>query len=226
MSEAGARTPAQLLADMPRERLASLGPAALSDAEILALVLGAEGPWLASRILAAVGGPAGLARSREYDLCRIEGLDPVKAAEIVAALELGRRATRALAGFRPQIWGPPDAASLLQPLLAHLDHEESIVLVLDRRHRVLREVRIGVGGVAHSPMEPREVFSAALREPGAAALIVAHNHPSGEPTPSPDDIAITRRLARGAELLGLEFIDHLVIAATGWASLVEARMVS
>ncbi|MGZ4142282.1 MAG: RadC family protein [Actinomycetota bacterium] len=213
--------------DRPRERLSALGPAALSDVEVLALVLGTGGRdgvmTLAARVLACVGGPAGLARSSERELAAVEGMGVAKAAEVVAALELGRRATRALAaGARPQILQPSDAAALLTPRLAHLVREESVVLLLDRRHRVLREASVGVGGVAHAPMEPREVFAAALREPGAAAVIVAHNHPSGEPTPSPDDVAITRRLARGADLLGLEFVDHIIVAATGWTSLVEA----
>lgn len=217
-----ARAAEAVLADMPRERLASLGPGALSDAEVLALVLGADGQWLASRILAAVGGPGGLARASESDLARVNGIDRSKAAGVIAALELGRRAARALAGHRTQIWRPSDAAALLTPRLSHLDREESVVLVLDRRHRMLREALVGVGGVAHSPMEPREILAAALREPGAAAIIVAHNHPSGEPTPSPEDFAITRRLARAAELVGIEFIDHLIIAATGWTSCTEA----
>src|SRR5438309_2268982 len=116
------------------------------------------------------------------DLMSVPGMGPAKAAEVVAALERGRRAARALAAERPQIWRPCDAAALLMPRMAHLDREESVVMVLDRRHRILREVSVGIGGVAHSPMEPREVFAAALREPGAAALIVAHHHPSGEPT--------------------------------------------
>jgi len=212
--------------DRPRERLLALGPAALSDAEVLALVLGTGGRdgvmALAARVLATVGGPGGLARCSEVDLAAVKGMGLAKAAEVVAALELGRRAARALAGERPQILRPEDAAALLTPRLAHLQREESVVLLLDRRHRVLREVSVGVGGVAHAPMEPREVFSAAFREPGVAALLVAHNHPSGEPTPSADDLAITRRLARGADLIGLEFVDHIIIAATGWKSLVEA----
>lgn len=213
-------------ADRPRERLRALGPAALSDAEVLALVLGTGGRdgvlSLAARVLAAAGGAGGLARATERELSRVPGLGPAKAAEIVAALELGRRVARALAAERQQIFRPADAAALLVPRLAHLDREESIALILDRRHRVLREASVGVGGVAHAPMEPREVFAAALREPGAAAVLVAHNHPSGEPSPSPDDVAITRRLARGAELIGLEFVDHLIVAARGWASLVES----
>jgi DNA repair protein RadC len=213
-------------ADRPRERLGTLGPAALSDAEVLSLVLGTGGRdgvvALAARVLAAVGGPAGLARATGRELALVPGMGPAKAAEVVAALELGRRAARALVSQRTQIWQPADVAALLMPRLAHIDHEEAILVILDRRHRVLRESMIGLGGVSHTPMEPREVFAAALREPGAAAVVVAHNHPSGEPTPSPDDVAITRRLARGAELLGLEFIDHLIVAAGGWCSLVEA----
>jgi len=213
-------------ADRPRERLISLGPAALSDAEVLSLILGTGGRdgvlSLAARVLASVGGPGGLARASDRELARVQGIGRAKAAEIVAALELGRRAARALVAERTQIWRPADAAALLTPRLAHLPHEESVLLILDQRHRVLREAIVGVGGVAHSPMEPREVFAAALREPGAAAVIVAHNHPSGEATPSADDVAITRRLSRGADLLGIEFIDHLIVAARGWTSLVEA----
>lgn len=222
----GLRVREQAPGDRPRERLIALGPAALSDAEVLSLILGTGGRdgvmSVAARVLATVGGPGGLARASERDLASMPGLGPAKAAEIVAALELGRRATRDLAGARPQIFGPADAATLLAPRLAHLEREESLVLLLDRRHRVLREVSVGVGGIAHSPMEPREVFAAALREPGVAAVMVAHNHPSGDPTPSREDVAITRRLARGADLLGLEFVDHLIVAAMGWTSLVEA----
>lgn len=212
--------------DRPRERLRALGPGALSDAEVLSLVLGTGGREgvlsLAARLLASVGGPGGLARASERELAILPGIGPAKAAEVVAALELGRRAQRSLAGDRPQIFGPGDAAALLLPRLAHLEREESVVLVLDRRHRVLREASVGVGGVAHAPMEPREVLAVALREPGAAAVLVAHNHPSGEPAPSHADRSITRRLARAADLVGLEFVDHLVIAARGWCSLTES----
>jgi DNA repair protein RadC len=95
------------------------------------------------------------------------------------------------------------------------------VLLLDRRHRLLREVIVGIGGIAHAPMEPREIFAAALREPGVAALLVAHNHPSGDPTPSPEDRAVTSRLNRAAETLGLEFLDHVIVSAGGWSSLRE-----
>jgi DNA repair protein RadC len=212
--------------DRPRERLAALGPAALSDAELLALVIrtGSAGAGVldvAARVLATTGGVAALARLTAAELAALPGLGPATAAEVVAALELGRRAARGRGEERPQIRRPADAAALLGPRLAHLEREESVVLLLDRRHRVLREAVVGVGGIAHAPMEPREVFAAALRVPGVAAVLVAHNHPSGDPEPSPDDRAITRRLAHGAEMLGIEFVDHVIVAANGWASLRE-----
>lgn len=198
-----------------RQRLDDYGPRALSDGEIVSLLCG--DPALANRLLDRLG-TAGLGRALRSDLTR-HGVPTASASRIIAALELGRRATRAMAGERPQICGPADAAALLLPRLAHLDREESWVMVLDRRHRILREVQVGQGGVAHTPMEPREVFAAALREPGAAAILVAHNHPSGETTPSSDDLAITRRLERGADLVGLEFVDHLIVGAHGWHSI-------
>jgi len=211
-------------ADRPRERLRAVGPGALSDAELLALLLGTgtarEGVLdLAARVLASVGGLGPLARLAASELASLPGLGPAKASEIVAALELGRRACADPGAERPQILSPADAAALLGPRMAHLEHERSVVLLLDRRHRVLREAVVGVGGIAHAPMEPREVFAPALREPGVAAVLVAHNHPSGDPAPSPEDHAVTRRLASAAEMLGLEFVDHVIVAARGWSSL-------
>ena len=210
--------------ERPRERLRALGPGALSDAELLALVLGTgtsrEGVLdVAARVLTSVGGLGPLARLAASELAALPGLGPAKASEIVAALELGRRACADPGAERAQILSPADAAALLSPRMAHLEHERSIVLLLDRRHRVLREAVVGVGGIAHAPMEPREVFAPALREPGVAAVLVAHNHPSGDPAPSREDHAVTRRLAAAAEMLGLEFVDHVVVAAGGWASL-------
>lgn len=209
--------------ERPRERLGDHGTGVLADGELLALVLRSGGAGddvlgLAQRLLAHAGGVAGLARLNPRELAAVSGIGPAKAAAVVAAFEIGRRAMSALARERAQVIGPADAAALLAPRLAHLEREESIVLVLDRRHRLLRGAVVGVGGVAHSPMEPREVLQAALREPAAAAILVAHNHPSGDPTPSPDDLAVTRRLAHAAEIVGLEFVDHLVVAARGWSS--------
>jgi len=210
--------------DRPRERLAALGPSALSDAELLALLLRTgtareDVLAFASRVLVALGGLGAIPRMHASELVAIPGIGPATAAEIVAALELGRRAVQRLAADRPQIMRPADAAALLGPRLAHLEQEQCVALLLDRKHRLLREVVVGIGGIAHAPMEPREVFAAALREPGVAAVLVAHNHPSGEATPSTEDRAITRRLADGAALLGLEFLDHVIVASSGWASI-------
>jgi DNA repair protein RadC len=214
--------------DRPRERLAALGPSALSDAELLALLLRTgtareDVLAFASRVLVALGGLGAIPRMHATELVAIPGIGPATAAEIVAALELGRRAAQRLAADRPQIMRPADAAALLGPRLAHLEQEQCVALLLDRKHRLLREVVVGIGGIAHAPMEPREVFAAALREPGVAAVLVAHNHPSGEATPSAEDRAVTRRLAEGAALLGLEFLDHVIVAAAGWSSIRGER---
>lgn len=212
--------------DRPRERLSALGPSALSDAELLALLLrtgtsNEDVLEFASRVLSALGGLGSISRMHASELVALPGIGPATAAEIVAALELGRRAAVRLAAERVQILRPADAAALLAPRLAHLEQERCLALLLDRRHRLLREVVVGVGGISHAPMEPREVFAAAMREPGVAAVLVAHNHPSGEPTPSAEDRAITRRLADGAALLGLEFLDHVIVASGGWTSIRE-----
>lgn len=211
--------------DRPRERLEASGAAALSEVELLALVLrtGGRGDGvleLSARVLADARGAAALSRLGAREIARAAGIGPAKAAAVVACFELGRRAMAASPG-RAQILRPADAVAQLVPRLAHLDHEESHVMLLDRKHRVLRTAVVGVGGVSHAPMEPREVFQAALREPATAALVVAHNHPSGDPEPSVDDLAITRRLADGAAVVGLELVDHLIVAAGGWASLRE-----
>lgn len=213
----------------PRERLTEQGPGSLSDAEVLALVLGTGGAdgvlALAQRVLEERGGPSGLARCHARELAGIKGIGPAKAAEIVAALELGRRAAKHLGADRPSITKPSDAAAMLEPRLAHLETETSLAVLMDRKHRVLAEATIGVGGIAHAPLDAREVFCAALRHPGVAAILVAHNHPSGDPAPSPDDLAVTRRLARAADLLGVELVDHLVIAARGYASMSDMGVI-
>lgn len=220
MSRVGDRPPG----DRPRERLEALGPAALSESELIALVIRTAAPGcdvlaLATRVASSAQGARALGRLGVGDLSRIPGLGRAKAAALVAAMELGRRAAASTPFDRPLIRGPADAANLVLPRLAWLDHEESHVLILDRRHRLIRVALIGLGGVAHAPMEPREVFQAVLREPAAAAFLVVHNHPSGDPSPSAEDRAVTHRLELGSRLLGLDFVDHVVVGSGGWTSL-------
>ncbi len=215
---------ARLEGEAPRERLRALGPGALSDAELLALVLrtggaGRGGLDLSRLLLARAGGLLALARAAPAEL-RAPGVGPAKAASLEAAFELGRRiASRRLAPGDP-ITGPADVHRHLHPRLRGAPQEEFLALLLDGRHRLLREIPISRGTLTASLVHPREVFRPALRE-GAAALVLAHNHPSGDPTPSAEDREVTDRLVRAGELLGVRVVDHVVVAERGFASLRE-----
>lgn len=211
--------------DGPRERIGSLGAAALSDAELLALLLrtgaartGVE--RLAASLLARHGGLAGLARATPGELRRTAGVGPAKSASLLAALELGRRlATRRLEAGDP-IRGPGDVHRHFHARLRDAPCEHFLVVLLDGRHRVMREVVASQGTLTASLVHPREVFRPALRE-AAAAVVLVHNHPSGDPTPSREDREVTARLARAGELLGIPVLDHVVVAERGYASLRE-----
>ena len=206
----------------PRERLLEVGSSQLSEVELLAIVLGTAGPVPAVR---AAEGLLGLHGS----LPELAGLPPAelprggggraRAARLAAALELGRRAleprSRTLTLCRPE-----DVYRYARPRLAHLTHEVFHVLLLDTRHRLVADRRVAAGGLASCAIAPRDVFEPAIRE-AAPALVFLHNHPSGDPSPSRDDIELTRRLAEGARLLGLSLIDHVVVADGGFASLAE-----
>jgi DNA repair protein RadC len=211
--------------DGPRERLAALGAEALSDAELVALLLrtgggGADALSVATRLLARHQGVQGLARAVGPELAATAGVGPAKSASLVAALELGRRlATRRL---RPgdSVRGPADVFRHFHARLRDVRHERFLVLLLDGRHRLLREVVISQGTLTASLVHPREVFRPALRE-AAAAVVLVHNHPSGDPTPSTEDREITARLAEAGRLVGIPVLDHVVVAERGWASLSE-----
>jgi len=206
-----------------RERLARLGAGALSDAELLALLLrtgdrSADALGVAASLLQRHGGLHGLARAGARELAADAGIGPAKSASICASLELGRRlATRRLQPGAA-IRGPEDVFAHFHPRLRLLPHETFIALLLDGRHRVLREETVSQGTLTASLVHPREVFRSALRE-SAAALILVHNHPSGDPTQSAEDREVTRRLARAGELLGVRILDHVVVAERGFCSL-------
>ena len=209
--------------DRPREKLARLGVSALGDNELLALVIGAGTSRLnalavANLLLATNGGLHGIPAAGRDGLLRVPGVGEARAAQVLASIELGRRTLLHQPDERPQLLTPRDAALLLLPEFGARPVEQFGVLLVDAKHRVLRTVLLTVGTLDRSVVHPREVFreAAAAR---AAAIILFHNHPSGDPTPSRDDEALTRRMLAAGEIMGIEVLDHLVLAATKYASL-------
>jgi DNA repair protein RadC len=201
-------------AESPLARLYRFGPRILSASELLAQVLGGGGPVpageLALRLLAAAGSLSTLARLQAHALAAAPGLGRVRAARLSAAFELGRRSDLDARSVGRRVRGPDDLNRLLTAELVGLDREHFVALYLDSRHRIAAVQTISVGTLNASLVHPREVFRPAVAM-GAAAVIVAHNHPSGCARPSREDIALTERLCRSGELLGIELLDHLVV---------------
>ncbi len=212
-------------ADRPRERLAKAGAQALNNAELLAILLrtGIEGEnavEMGWRLLHDLGGLSGIHRASYEEVCTQHGLGPAKAAQIKAAIELGRRLTIERPEERPAINSPADAANLLLYDMGALEQEELRVLLLDVRNRLLGTVILYRGSATSSQVRVGEVFKSAIRS-NAPCILVAHNHPSGDPTPSPDDVMITRALVQAGKMLDIEVLDHLVIGNGRWVSLKE-----
>jgi DNA repair protein RadC len=211
--------------DRPRERLFRLGGETLTDAELLALLLGTGGRGsgareTAERLLRRHGSLAALARSGPDELFRSRGLGPARTASLLAAFEMGRRlAARRLPEGTP-IRDPSDVFRHFHARLRDAPRECFLTLLLDGRHRLLREELVSQGTLTASLVHPREVFRPALQA-CAAARVLVHNHPSGDPTPSPEDREVTRRLARAGEILGIQVVDHVIVAERGYCSLRE-----
>jgi DNA repair protein RadC len=211
--------------DRPRERLDAVGPEGLSDAELLALLLrtggrGADALAVASTLLQRCGGLLGLARASRRELSAAAGVGPAKQATLRAAFELGRRLAAGRLAPGTALRGPADVFRHFHPTLRDAPHERFLVVLLDGRHRLLRHELVSQGTLTASLVHPREVFRPALRE-SAAALVLVHNHPSGDPAPSAEDREVTARLVRAGELLGIPVIDHVVVAERGYTSLRE-----
>lgn len=214
--------------EQPRERLRDYGPSALADAELLAILLRVGVPGmnvvqLAQKLLLEHGGWIGLQRLTFEELTSIHGFGEAKAAQLKAALEIGRRLLLAQPEQRPQISSPADVAALLMLEMSHLEQEHLRVVLLNTKNHVLKIETVYIGSINSSAVRIGEVFKAALRQ-NAAALIVVHNHPSGDPTPSPEDVAVTRQLVEAGKLLDVEVLDHLVIGQGRWVSLRERRL--
>ena len=215
--------------ERPRERLREHGPRYLNNAELVAILLRSGVPGenaisVAMRILAEFDGLAGLARVGYAELCEQRGLNHAKSSEIMAALELGRRIASLAPEERARISCPQDAASLLAAEMEPLVQENLVVLLLNTRNQVVGRRTIYIGTVNSSAVRPAEVIRPAIRE-NAPSIIVAHNHPSGDPTPSPEDISVTRDLAAAGNLMDIELLDHLIIGHGGrFTSLKEKRL--
>jgi DNA repair protein RadC len=213
------------LDDRPREKLLRHGAAALGDNELVALVLGSGcrrtgALAVANALLAARGGLHGVVRSTCDDLSRVAGVGRAKAAQVLAAVELGRRTLTRGPNARLALRSPSDAAQYLMPAFGARAVEHFGIVLLDAKHRVLRTTLLAVGTLNATVVEPRDVFREAALG-GAFAIVVFHNHPSGDPQPSPDDVELTRRLVAAGTLMGIDVVDHVILGDVRYCSFKE-----
>jgi len=211
--------------ERPRERLLNRGVNALSNAELLAIILrtGVQDEnvvRVAQRLLAGFGNLAGLVQASIAELESEKGLGPAKVAQLKAALELGRRMLVESPEERPQVRSPADAANLVMSEMGLLQQEHLRIMLLDTKNRVLGTPTVYVGSLNTSVIRVGELFREAIRA-NCASLIVVHNHPSGDPTPSPEDVAVTRQIVEAGKLLDVDVLDHLVIGQQRFVSLKE-----
>lgn len=206
-------------------RLVGLGPQArelvlcgradaVSDADLLALVLGCREESAARALLEHHPMPDGLWRASAEDLCSQHGIGPAAAARLLGSLELGRRASLRSTHVRPVVSQPDDVVRLCAPQLRGSDREHFWALALNTKNQLLRTIEVSVGSLNASIVHPRELFKEAVKV-SAASVVVVHNHPSGDPTPSGADIQLTRRLVKAGDVLGIEVLDHVVIGDGG-----------
>lgn len=211
--------------ERPRERLQKLGPQVLSTAELLAIILrvgvrGENAIQLGQRLLIDFNGLAGIHRAPFEFLCSQRGIGEAKAAQLKAAIELGHRLRNEDPEKKRVISSPADAAELVSHEMSALEQEHLRVINLDIRNHVIEVVEVYKGSVSSSQVHIGELFKPAIRK-NASGIIVVHNHPSGDPSPSPDDIAVTRAIVQAGKLLSIEVLDHIVIGQKGWVSLKE-----
>ena len=206
----------------PRERLIREGAPALTDVELLAILLrtgSAAGTALelATVILTRFNGLRALIHASIEELSDIKGMGPAKAAQVKAALELGKRVAADSFGERAVIKTPEDAVRLVMEEMRNLDREHFRALLLNVKNQVIDREIISIGTLNSSAVHPRELFRNAIKR-SAAALILAHNHPSGDPAPSREDIEVTRRLLEAGHIIGIEILDHLIIGDNKFTS--------
>lgn len=213
----------------PRERLFREGSEALTTTELLAVLLRTGSSSmnvldLAAVLMARSGGLPGLMGSSLEELSSVKGVGPAKAAQIKAAMELGRRLSTTVSGYKMTIKSPADIHNLLKDKLGHCDREHFQAVFLNTKHHVITVETVSVGSLNSTLVHPRELFRNSIKR-SAAALIIAHNHPSGDPTPSVEDIEITRRLVEVGNIVGIQVLDHIIIGENCYVSLKEQGVI-
>ncbi|CAH1001606.1 hypothetical protein LEM8419_02511 [Neolewinella maritima] len=216
--------------EQPREKLLARGPRALTDAEVLAILIrnGTQGTSaldLARRVLLSTGHDLHeLARREVQDLTRISGIGKVKAMQLIAALELGRRREASLTRAAPTLSNSESCFRYLRPLLSDLYHEEFHLLCLNRANQLLGAHLISRGGTTGTVADAKTIFRTALQHGSVTSLVLAHNHPSGQTQPSSADIRLTRKLSRAARDLDMHVLDHLILAGQTYYSFADHQL--
>ena len=214
--------------ERPRERLRLHGAAHLSNAELMAILLrtGMEGEnvvAMSARLLSAVDGLRGLSRASYEELCNLKGISDAKVCQLLAGIELGRRVAALEPSNATRIGSPADVAALYMPEMSAFDREHMRVVLLNTKNQVVGADDLYVGSVNAALVRPAEVFAAAVRR-NLPAVMVVHNHPSGDPTPSPEDVRLTGQLVEAGKLLDVEVIDHIVIGQGTYVSMRERKL--
>ncbi|MDB5083998.1 MAG: hypothetical protein JWN30_884 [Bacilli bacterium] len=211
--------------ERPRERLMSDGPSCLSNCELLSIILqtGADGIsvlHLSEQVLATAGSLRKLIDCNMEELMKIKGIGRAKASQLLAAIELGRRLARYPSEEKQVISSPEDVAVRVMDRMRYLNKEHFVLLFLDTKNQIVAEETVSIGSLNASIVHPREVFHAAIKK-NAASIIAIHNHPSGDPSPSREDLEVTERLKAAGELLGIPVLDHVIIGDRCYISLKQ-----
>jgi len=216
------------ISERPRERLEKLGPQALTTAELLAILLrvgvrGENAVQLGQRLLQELGGLKGIQKATFIEVCKKRGVGKAKAAQLKAAIELGRRLNCELPDEKPVIGSPMDVANLVMYEMSGLTQENLWVILLDTRNRVIKIDKLYQGSLNASTVRIGELFKSAIQM-NSASIIMTHNHPSGDPGPSPEDVHLTQAVVQAGKLLDIPLIDHVVVGSSRYVSLKEKRL--
>jgi len=217
--------------ERPRERLIKFGSAALSDAQLMGILIGSgdrqsqkSAVDLGRDLLRSFGNLYNLERASITELCEVKGIGPAKATQIKAALEVGKRMSAQTGGVKVKMLCARDFVDQYAPFLRHLKKEVVKAVLLDIKSQVIKDINISEGSLNSSIVHPREVMTPAIKE-SAASLTLIHNHPSGDPSPSQSDIEITQRLRKAGEIIGIKLLDHIIIGGLNYYSFSEEGLI-